>query len=224
MTDKKYYEAYDERYKTAHSLGMCWFSDTASPILSEIIQGYMISKCAEILEIGCGEGRDAYPLLKSGYRLLASDVSLEAIQFCRAKWSSYRESFQVVDCVKDELRDRYDFIYAIAVLHMLVSDEDRDAFYSFIHRHLKENGIALICSMGDGQDERASDVKTAFDLQERECRGKKLLVAGTSCRIVSSTTFKREIERNGFSILQTAITSIPNEFSSMLYAVIQKNE
>ena len=50
---------------------------------------------------------------------------------------------------------------------MLVLDDDRDAFYSFIRMHLTPTGIALICTMGDGNFEQQSDVENAFNIQDR---------------------------------------------------------
>ena len=64
---RKYYEAYDERYKTVHEKGMRWASDEISPIVFDTMLKYGIGKNAAILETGCGEGRDAIPLLQDGY-------------------------------------------------------------------------------------------------------------------------------------------------------------
>lgn len=222
MQDRRYYEAYDERYKTIHQQGLHWFSANSSPIVWDVISRYHIGKQAAILEIGCGEGRDALPLLKEGYRLLATDISAEAIRYCRELLPAYRESFRVLDCISGSLPQRFDFIYAVAVVHMLVPDEDRNAFYRFIRRHLSPGGMALICSMGDGQAERRSDIHAAFTLQERNCAGKTFTVAATSCRMVSEKTFGREIGRNGLDILEKGRTGIPEEFPEMIYAVVKK--
>ena len=62
----KYYEAYNERYKTVHALGAQWASGTPTPIVSEVMERYGIGPSQKILEIGCGEGRDAKPLLERG--------------------------------------------------------------------------------------------------------------------------------------------------------------
>ncbi len=87
------------------------------------------------------------------------------------------------------MNEKFDFIYSIAVVHMFVLDEDRNGFYQFIRRHLKSDGIALICSMGDGNYEMQSDISNAFEIQEREHETGKMMVAGTSCRMVSFSTF-----------------------------------
>ena len=73
--------------------------------------------------------------------------------------------FKVLDCLSDKLDSKFDFIFGIAVIHMLVPDEDRDGFYQFIRNHLTEDGIALICTMGDGKSERQTDISAAFTLQ-----------------------------------------------------------
>ena len=61
---KHYYEAYEDRYKAIHSLGHAWSSDRPTPIVGEILARYGVPKTARLLELGCGEGRDALPLLR----------------------------------------------------------------------------------------------------------------------------------------------------------------
>ena len=40
--EKKYYEAYEERYTTIHEKGYSWSSDVSSPIVMEIIRKYFM--------------------------------------------------------------------------------------------------------------------------------------------------------------------------------------
>lgn len=40
---RKYYEAYEERYKTAHGRGMSWSSDKRTPVVLDMIKKYRIS-------------------------------------------------------------------------------------------------------------------------------------------------------------------------------------
>ena len=221
---KPYYEAYDDRYRQIHAENLQWFMDGPSPIVSEIIAQFGIDPTERILEIGCGEGRDALFLLRQGYDVLATDVSMEAIDYCRKQNPEYSHRFQVLDCLRETLPERFDYIYAVAVIHMLVPDRDRRAFYRFIRTHLKENGIALICTMGDGTAERQTDIRTAFDLQERqhEQTGKTVNIAGTSCRMVNFDHFTQELTAGGLEILKTGSTSIEPDFPVMMYAVVKK--
>ena len=219
---RKYYEAYDDRYRQVFAEDMQWFSDHPSPIVEKTIQRYHITKRHRILELGCGEGRDAVPLLEKGYDLLATDVSPAAIGFCQRKYPEVSSRFAVLDCVSGELSEKFDFTYAVAVIHMLAQDADRDAFLGFIRSHLKPSGIALICTMGDGMMERQTDIRAAFELQDRthEQTGKKLQIAATSCRMVSFETLHGELKRNGLRILEEGTTAAPPDFPVMMYAVV----
>ena len=220
---RKYYEAYDDRYRQIHSQNLQWFYDDPTPIVSEVIRDFGIDKSGKLLELGCGEGRDAIALLRQGYDLLATDISPAAIQFAREKWPEFAKNFAVLDCVAGEMDKKFEFIYAVAVVHMLVEDTDRDAFYTFIRTHLVPNGVALICTMGDGQIQRKTDIHTAFDLQERthEQTGKPVQIASTSCRVVDFETFRAEIMRNGLQIIREGITAAPPDFPQMMFAIVK---
>ena len=217
---EEYYKAYEERYKTAHEKGISWSWDVGTPIVMEVLERYQIRKDQALLELGCGEGRDARRLLEAGYTLTATDVSQEAIRYCREQMPFFGQQFQILDFLQQDIGRQFDFIYAVAVIHMLVPDKDRDGFYQFIRRHLSPGGIALICSMGDGLREMQSDIREAFLPKEREHESGPMLVAATSCRMVSFDSFEAEIKRNDLTILETGITAAPPEFDQLMYAVV----
>jgi cyclopropane fatty-acyl-phospholipid synthase-like methyltransferase len=219
--NRKYYEAYEDRYKTAHEKGVSWAQMKNTPIVMDIISRYHLHPEHSLLEIGCGEGRDSSTVLENGFNLMATDISPEAINYCKKKIPDFESKFMVLDCLSSDLDMTFDFIYSIAVIHMLVLDEDRNGFYQFIHSHLKSDGIALICSMGDGKYEMQSDISNAFEIQEREHESGKMMVAGTSCRMVSFSTFENELLRNGLKIIEKGITSAMPNFNSLMYAVVQ---
>ena len=219
--NRKYYAAYNERYKTAHAQGVSWSSNVSTPIVMEVIEKYNINRSQRLLEIGCGEGRDARTVLERGFQLTATDISGEAIAYCKQKMPEFANQFRVLDCLSGELDEKFDFIFAVAVLHMLVPDGDRDGFYGFLRSHLSNGGIALICTMGDGEIERQSDIRTAFTLQERNHESGKMLVAGPSCRMVSWNTFEKELARNGFTVIEKGMTSSLPDFNSLMYAVVK---
>lgn len=220
--EQKYYEAYDDRYKTVHAKGVSWSSNISTPIVMEVIRKYGIDKNHALLEIGCGEGRDSSAVLENGYPLMATDVSAEAIAYCKRRFPQYANHFRILNCLSSELGAKFDFIFAVAVIHMLVPDEDRNSFYRFVYDHLNENGFALICTMGDGMFETQSDISQAFTLQERNHASGKIMVAGTSCRMVSFPTFENELNHNGLTILEKGITSALPDFDSLMYAVVKR--
>lgn len=219
---RKYYEAYDDRYKVAHKLGVSWSSNMSTPIVIDVINRYGINNNSSVLEIGCGEGRDAEVVLKLGYQIKATDISKEAIRYCKER-TVYKDNYRVLNCLADKLSEKFDFIYSVAVIHMLVLDEDRKRFYEFIRDHLTENGIALICTMGDGEVEMKTDISSAFEIQEREHESEKMMVAATSCRMVSFKTFKEELTKSGFALLESSLTSSLPDFNNLMYAVVKQS-
>ena len=219
---KHYYEAYDERYKTIHEKGFSWAGDVATPMVLDVMRRYGIPKETIIREIGCGEGRDARVVLDEGYNLLATDISPEAISYCKCRFPRYADRFEVLDCLNGDFNGTFDMIYAVAVLHMLVEDEDRKRFYRFIREHLSDNGIALVCSMGDGESEFSTKADEAFEIKERNHFSGPVLVASTSCRMVGFRKFEEEISEAGLTVVEKGLTSAMPDFDSLLYAVIRK--
>ena len=63
---RKYYEAYDKRYKQVHDRGLSWSPNDNTQLIEKIIRKYHLEK-EKMLEIGCGEGRDARYLLNKNY-------------------------------------------------------------------------------------------------------------------------------------------------------------
>ena len=222
--DRKYYEAYDDRYRQVHGENLQWFADGPSSIVGEIIDRFSIG--GRMLEIGCGEGRDGGWLMERGFDVLATDVSPAAIDYARKRFPQFADRFRVLDCLTEGMGEKFDFIYAVAVVHMLVPDADRDGFYRFIRSHLAPGGKALICSMGNGQWQRQSDISMAFDIQERihEPTGQTVRIAGTSCRMVDWGSFLGEISRNGLTVMEQGITAVEPDFPQMMYALVEKTK
>ncbi len=219
----RYYEAYDGRYRAIHEKNHTWASDCPTPIVAEALARFHISREAPILEIGCGEGRDSIPLLEDGYRLTASDVSREAIRYCRERCSAFRESFRVLDVCREEPGERYAYIFATSVLHMLTEDSDRRAFFGFFRRHLDDGGVGLILTMGNGKDSFCTDASRAFELQERtnNADGIAVTVPATTCRVVNFDTLHREAETAGLHIIESGITESLPDFPSLMYLLVK---
>lgn len=219
---KKYYEAYNERYKAVHEKGYEWsYSEPTSLILDKLVQ-YKINHNDKILEIGCGEGRDSIVLIKNGYNLKATDISKEAIDYCINKYKN-NTSFEVLDVFNNNNKEKYKVIFAVAVLHMFVIQDDRDAFFKFIHDHLEDDGIAIILTMG-GKDfiKIQTNPDDAFNIVERLKDDKKFNVTSTSCMTVSEEEFKTELNNAKLKINEMGYTSSGKDFESILYAAVSK--
>ena len=222
---KKYDEAYDLRYRQVHAQGLTWFDGAPTPIVAQVMERYHITGDKRMLEIGCGEGRDAAPLLGKSCNLLATDVSPHAVEDCKKRFPQWKEHFRCLDCLKDKLDEQFDFIYAMAVLHMLVPDEDRAGFWGFIREHLTENGLGLVMVMGDGEITRATDIASAFDTQVRvhEKTGREVEIASTSCRMVTTEELRKEIRAAGLTEVDMGRTAC-EDFPMATYAVVKRGE
>jgi len=225
----KYYEAYENRYKVYHNQEkMAWAGDRPSYILSDLFEKYIKDKnVSNILEIGCGEGQNAIYLMQKGFNIEATDVSKEAINWCKkAALEKHLDpnKFFVLDALNSKLTKKYNLIYSVSTLHMLVLDEDRKKFLDFVYDHLTEDGLAIITIMGDGVEERNnSDITKSFNIVERVANGKTVNVAQTSCRIVNWETLFKEISNSNLVVESHFITNEISGFSSSMVVEVKKN-
>lgn len=221
--NNSYYKAYEKRYKQVYENGCLWSSNNPSPDVIETIVNNGITTDKKILEIGCGEGRDAIFLLNKNYNIVAIDYSNTAIEKCK-ELSEYKydNKFKQFDILNDKLDEKYDFIYSIAVIHMFVTEDHRNKFYKFIYEHLKQNGIALIVSMGDGKKIYESDISKAFDDVKRVVvnNNKEINIATTSCKIVNWKTFEHELLVNNFDIKKKWISHNIPEFNPAMCVIV----
>ena len=220
--NRPYYEAYDERYKTVHEKGVCWFGGDPTAEVGKTIGRFGIGKDVPILEIGCGEGRDALPLLQAGYRVTATDISREAILYCHRHYPAYASTFRVLDCVRGTPPGKFGFVFAVAVLHMLTEDSDRAAFFDFVRECLMDDGVALIGSMGDGKTAFSTDPARAFDTVARDTPSGTMNVAATSCRIVKRETLEGEIKGANLALVSYRVAPVKGHFDKMMFAVVKR--
>ncbi len=226
--ERKYYEAYEDRYKKVHSeKNLAWAGEGHSPTIEKLLKQYGANKNSSILEIGCGEGQNAIYLLSEGYNVHASDISPEAIRWCKQKASEKGVSqspFFVMDILQNSLAEKFDFIYSVAVLHMLVEQGDRDKFLKFVHDHLKKSGKAFIVIMGDGEETRKTDINKAFELADRPFWGETIQVATTSCRMVTWSEFLNELNRANLNVIHHFLDKTIAGFENSMVAVVERKE
>lgn len=225
--EKDYYKAYEKRYSQVYENNMLWSAKKNTPDVLKCIEKYNVKNNSKILDLGCGEGRDAICLLNSGYDVLAVDYSQTVIEKCKELSDyKYNDNFRQLDLINDKLSRKFDFIYSIAVLHMFVLDEHRNKFMTFIRNHLKKDGICLICVLGDGNKEHVSDIKEAFKNSKRTVMNNntEIEIATTSCKIVNWHNLEKEIITNDLKIEEKWISKEIPEFESSMCIVVKKGD
>lgn len=101
----------------------------------------------DLLETGCGLGGFSHYFDSIGCRTLGVDISNFAISGAREIASMKRNSceFEVLDVRSSvDLGRKFDFIVDSHLLHCLTDRESRDKYFSFVKRHLKDNGLFLV--------------------------------------------------------------------------------
>lgn len=220
-----YYKAYEKRYKQVYNENSLWSSRENTKDVLNAIETLNLTKNNKILDLGCGEGRDAIILLEKGYNLLAVDYSNTVIKKCNELTNNlYINNFKQLDIITDSLNEKYDFIYSVAVLHMFLTKEHRNKYYSFIYRHLNDKGYALIGTMGNGTENYESNINDSFDNVKRVIlnNNKKINVAATSCKIVNWSQLENEIKENNLIITKKWISQEVPEFKNMMFALIKR--
>lgn len=224
---KEYYKAYENRYKIYHrQTGLPWAGNDASIVLKDILLKYGANPKSKILEIGCGEGQNALYLQQNGFDIYATDVSNEAIKWCKncaKKKGLSQDKFFVLDILNNNLTEKFDFILAISTVHMLVLKNDRKGFFDFIFNHLNDNGVAIVTSMGDGiQTKNDTDISKAFDLVKRANAVGEFLLPTTSCKIVDWDTLIQEINNSNLKIKEKYISYSISGFNNSMVVICER--
>ena len=103
------------------------------------------TKPLKVLDIGCGEGKDAVFLARNGYIVEAMDATDHGIEKGRQLADNYGVS---VDFFKADIRDfrlksNYDIIFCSGVMHF-ISPEFRNDIFQNLKEHTNENGINVM--------------------------------------------------------------------------------
>jgi SAM-dependent methyltransferase len=94
-----------------------------------------------VLEIGCGNGRDAEEILKRSHNYLGVDVSRELIKLARERVPGGK--FEVADIVNFNLPGTFDIVFAFASLIHL-NKEEFSKVLNEVYAHLNHGGVVRI--------------------------------------------------------------------------------
>jgi len=136
--DKEHIHYWDEYYK----------KDNAPSFPSPFAE-YVASKLStkqNILEIGCGNGRDSKYFSSKGHHVTGLDRSAEAIELCKNLYSSDEpiEFFYgtITDLAKTN-KKKFDLIYSRFVIHAMSLNEELEML-KMSYKLLKKNGQLFI--------------------------------------------------------------------------------
>ena len=129
---------YEEKYKDEDY----YWGITPNTMCYEIMKLRPPVKPYRVLDIGCGEGKDAVFLAKNGYMVMAFDIAENGLEKAKelAKKNHVEVDFfkaNVNECLPDM---EFDIVYSSGVLHYISLDK-RKGFFENLKEHTSLNGI-----------------------------------------------------------------------------------
>jgi SAM-dependent methyltransferase len=148
--ERKYYEAYENRYRDVYRQGVKYWCDFPWEVLEDLagLDSFLDFAGARpgahrILEPGCGEGHLAVALAQKGFDYLGVDLAPSAVEKAGLRISEaglgVRARFVLHDATDLSFLHEGSFDFALdnKFLHMLVVDHDRRRYLSTLRWALK---------------------------------------------------------------------------------------
>ena len=131
---------YDQHYLTEDLFG------DAYPELVAFFEQY--EPKGHVLDLGCGQGRDAIALARIGYRVTGVDVSEVGVEQMIEKAS--QDGLDITGIVRDlhefEITDHYGIVLLDSMIHFTKKDRKREeTLLSKISDQLKVGGLVCVC-------------------------------------------------------------------------------
>ena len=134
-------------FKDAYKDKKYFFGVEPSEICYEILKKYPPGKYRRILEIGCGEGKDAVFFARNGYEVTAFDIAEAGIE--KAKFLADTNRVDIDLFCADlflyhiEEAKEFDIIYSKRVFHVLTKKQ-REEILSHYKEHTSSGGVNVI--------------------------------------------------------------------------------
>ena len=121
-----------------------WGTEPGS-FLDELISLCPPSEGKKVLDIGCGEGKDAVYMAEKGYDVSAFDLTENGIRktIALAQTKGVKINAYVDDINTFDLSEQYDIIYSTGTVQYLF-DENKEEFFKKLEKITKPDGIVFI--------------------------------------------------------------------------------
>jgi len=153
-----------------------------------------LSNQQTILEVGCGNGRDAQFLASQGHLVTGLDRSVEAIELCKKLYSNESLGFflgTIIDIAKIN-KKKYDLIYSRFVIHAMSLNEEIKTL-NMSHKLLNKDGQFFVeCRSINDPLSRKGDILSNTERIEGHYR-----------RFIILEEFKQRLVQVGFKIMQS---------------------
>ncbi len=129
---------YDKKY----SQDEYYWGKRPSAICYRILQVMPPERTVRLLDIGCGEGRNAIFFARNGYEVTAFDLSPQGVEKTKRYADEARVSIEVFQANLNEfrLKEKFDIIFSTGVLHYIPPELRKEIFDNY-RTFTSDNGL-----------------------------------------------------------------------------------
>jgi tellurite methyltransferase len=130
MFDKEYWENYYAQHKIEHE----------PSLFARYIKEEIIKEHRSVIELGCGNGRDAVYFANHGFYVTAIDQVSNEIEFLKNKLVQIKNlTFKSADFTKLDYSGKFDITYSRFTIHAITEQQEEEViFWTF--QNLNPNG------------------------------------------------------------------------------------
>ena len=155
--NEPYYMAYEKRYQAVFAAGVeRWGHSPDDEVLYNTLKLWEEENDLQgksIIEYACGEGACGVILSELGCVYHGVDISPSAIEKSKSMLETYpNATVEVLDMVKESVKEKYDAALDCMGFHMLITDSDRYLYLKNAYNSLKENSPMLFFRESYRQD------------------------------------------------------------------------
>lgn len=108
-----------------------------------------LDRGSSLIELGCGAGRYAIPLLKLGYKVTGVDISENSLKILEetAQKLGLEKNLEIVrgNFRQTVLENRFDGAYCVSTFHLLArTEEERIKIFGNLVKAVKKRGVVLV--------------------------------------------------------------------------------
>lgn len=126
-----------------------WGIEPAS-LIKRVLASREVSRTAKVLDLGCGEGKNAAALAGRGCDVIAVDCSAAALRNGQNAFAGVPIRWVQDDVINFDCgRERYDLVIAYGLFHCLESVDQVASLIARMKVGTRSGGLNVVCSFND---------------------------------------------------------------------------
>ena len=142
-------------YDSGYDACPCFWGKEPSSLIRQLVDGSSAVARWRVLDVGCGEGKNAMYLARLGATVHAMDISASAIRNARRAWDDASlVTWEVADaCARFFAPAEYDLVVAYGLLHCLPSEHAIGTLIRSLQLATRPGGYNVVCTFNDREQD-----------------------------------------------------------------------